>query len=152
MLRTIKIFTLFILSSSLWLACGDNESKQESEKKDTVSQETTKKDSEIKKEEPKPEVSEADLKNFMYSKEGTYGWQTTSDNLGIDFFKDGRLAVQGPGGESEMWVGKWSLTGDQLTMECKDCGKMKEKETVTVKIEGENLILGSKTYTRYAPR
>jgi hypothetical protein len=32
------------------------------------------------------------------------------------------------------------------------CGEMKPKETVTVKIDGENLILGDKTYTRYAPK
>jgi hypothetical protein len=96
----------------------------------------------------KGKASEADIKAFLVSKEGTFGWQTASDPILLDFFKDGRMPIQGPDGEASMWEGKWSLTGDKLTMERTDLGKT---ETVTVKIEGENLILCYKTYTRYSP-
>jgi hypothetical protein len=151
MIRIIKNLVFITLLSTLGLACGGSEAGKETENKDTSKQEAPEtSEPEAKKEEPK--VSEADLKNFLFSKENTFGWQTKSDNLGLDFFKDGRLAVQGPEGESTMWEGKWSLAGDQLTMECKDCGSMKAQQTVTVKIDGENLILGDKTYTRYAPK
>ncbi|MBP7281213.1 MAG: hypothetical protein KBA66_06545 [Leptospiraceae bacterium] len=94
-------------------------------------------------------ASEADIKAFLVSKEGTYGWNTTADQIGLDFFQDGRLHIQGPDGEATMWEGKWSVTGDKLTMERTDLSKT---ETVPVKIDGEKLILGDKTYTRYAPK
>lgn len=153
MFQKIKNLTFIaIFSVAFWSCGGGDSSTKESEKKDSVT-ENTSKESEIKEEEKKsPEVSEDDIKAFMFSKEGTYGWKTDADEILYDFFKDGRLAVQGPGGESAMWEGKWSLTGDQLTMECKDCGSLKEKQVYTVKIDGENLVLGDKTYTRYAPK
>jgi hypothetical protein len=153
MYSVLKKMTFLGLCASLLLACGGNESNQENTQKDTTKVEKTETESqETKKEEPKVEVSEADIKAFLNSKEGTYGWNPTTGDLGLDFFKDGRLVVQGPGGESELWEGKWSLAGDQLTMECTNCGKMPAKQTVQVKIDGENLVLGDKTYTRYAPK
>ncbi len=96
----------------------------------------------------KAKASEAEIKAFLVSKEGTFGWQTTADNISLDFFPDGRLHIQGPDGEATMWEGKWSVASNKLTMERTDLGKT---ETVQVKIDGENLILGDKTYTRYAP-
>jgi hypothetical protein len=151
MSKTIKLFTFITLFASLLVACGGKEANNQAEaKKDSVEEKTEQ--TESKAQEPaKPEVSEDALRTFLHSKENTFGWQTKSDNLGLDFFKDGRLSVEGPGGEAEMWQGTWTLAGDQLTMECKDCGKFPAKQTLTVKIEGEKLILGEKTYTRYAP-
>jgi hypothetical protein len=96
----------------------------------------------------KTKASEADIKAFLVNKEGTFGWQTTADNISLDFFPDGRLHIQGPDGEATMWEGKWSVAGDKLTVERTDLGKT---ETLQVKIDGENLILGDKSYTRYAP-
>ena len=95
-----------------------------------------------------PAVSEDAIRAFLMSKEGTYGWKTDADANTLDFFDDGRLPIQGPDGEATMWQGSWKLAGDQLTMTCAD---IKLNETVTVKIDGEKLILGSKTYTRYKP-
>lgn len=92
--------------------------------------------------------SEEDIKNFLYDVEGQYGWKTTSDSISFDFFKDGRLHIQGPDGEATMWEGSWTLKGDQLTMERIDIGKI---ETVRVKMDKEKLILGDKTYVRYKP-
>ena len=96
----------------------------------------------------KSKASEAEIKAFLVSKEGTFGWQTTEDKVSLDFFPDGRLHIQGPDGEATMWQGKWSLAGNTLTMERTD---LEKTETVEVKIEGENLILGNTTYTRSAP-
>jgi uncharacterized protein (DUF4415 family) len=154
MLKTIRIFALITLSSVLLVGCGGGDSaSKESDNKDSAQTEQPKKEeAEPKAETKAPEVSEDALRTFLHSKEGTYGWQTKANELSLDFFKDGRLAVEGPDGEATMWVGKWSLKGDQLTMECENCGSMKSKETVTVKIDGENLVLGEKTYTRYAPK
>lgn len=86
------------------------------------------------------------LKTFLYDTEGTYGWQTTADNISLDFIPDGRLHIQGPDGEATLWEGTWSLQGDQLTMDRKDLGKT---ETVTAKQDGEKLVLGERVYTRY---
>lgn len=96
-----------------------------------------------------PKVSEADLKAFLHSKEGTYGWQTKSDDISYDFFVDGRLAIQGPDGEATMWEGTWTLSGDQVHLVCAD---RKQDETLTAKIDGEKLVLGDKVYTRYQPQ
>lgn len=93
--------------------------------------------------------SDADIKSFLVSTEGSYGWKTTAEPITLDFFQDGRLHIQGPDGESTMWMGKWSLAGSQLTMQREDLGK---EVSVPVKIEGENLILGDKTYTRNKPQ
>ena len=96
----------------------------------------------------KSKPSEAEIKAFLISKEGTFGWQSTPDPIILDFFADGRMPIQGPEGEATMWEGKWSLSGNKLTMERTDLGKT---ETVEVKIEGESLNLGGKIYNRYAP-
>lgn len=85
---------------------------------------------------------------FLKDPEGYYGWQTTADKISFDFFDDGRLHIQGPDGEATMWEGKWELKGDQLTLQRADLNKT---ETVTVKIDGDKLVLGDKTYTRYKP-
>lgn len=89
---------------------------------------------------------EEPLKTFLYDTEGTYGWETTADNISLDFLQDGRLHIQGPDGEATLWEGTWSLKGDQLTMDRKDLGKT---ETVTAKQDGDKLVLGEKVYTRY---
>lgn len=91
---------------------------------------------------------EEQIKKFLYDTEGNYGWETTADNISFSFLQDGRLHIQGPDGEATMWEGTWTLKGDQLTMDRKDLGKT---ETVTVKMAGEKLVLGDKTYTRYSP-
>lgn len=96
-----------------------------------------------------PKVSEADLKAFLHSKEGTYGWETKSDDISYDFFVDGRLAIQGPDGESTMWEGTWTVKGDQVHLVCAD---RNQDETLTAKIDGEKLVLGNKVYTRYQPQ
>jgi hypothetical protein len=98
--------------------------------------------------EKKPEVSKEEekrLRNFLYAAPGTYGWKTKSDNKMLDFFRDGRLHIQGPDGEMTLWEGKWKLAGDQLTMVRPD---LKKTITVPVRIEGKNLKLGDKNYTR----
>jgi hypothetical protein len=93
--------------------------------------------------------SEADIKAFLVSTEGTFGWKTSAEPIMLDFFPDGGLHIQGPDGEATMWTGKWSLKGSELTMQREDLGK---EVTVGVKIDGENLILGDKTYTRVKPQ
>jgi len=155
MQKVIKNLALCMVSSAMLVACGEKKEGTDTQKQDTTTTKVENKDASSEpKEETKKETgaSEADIKAFLKSKEGTYGWNTDANKLGLDFFDDGRLHVQGPDGEATMWEGKWSLAGDQLTMECKGCGEMKPKETVTVKMDGEKLVLGDKTYTRYAPK
>lgn len=87
-----------------------------------------------------------DLKKFLYSTKGTYGWQPVKGTIMYDFFKDGRLSVQGPDGEATMWEGKWSLKGDQLTISYN-----KKTSTVTATIDGNDLLLDGQRYHRYKP-
>lgn len=93
--------------------------------------------------------AEAGLRKFLISTKGTYGWQPAQGDISYDFFRDGRLAVQGPDGEATMWEGKWSLKGDQLTMSYTNNDGKLIKSTVTVQIDGEDLLLSASRYTRY---
>lgn len=95
-----------------------------------------------------PPADEAAIRSFLLSKPGTYGWQTTSDKITLDFLPDGRLHIQGPDGEATMWEGSWELEGNILTMDRPDIGG---KRMVGVAPEGDNLILGDHLYTRYRP-
>jgi hypothetical protein len=91
---------------------------------------------------------EKKIRSFIISAANTYGWETKSNDISLDFFKDGRIHIQGPDGESTMWTGRWSLKGDKLTMKRPD---LEKTITVIVKINGENLILDNVIYNRYKP-
>ncbi len=144
MQKLIKVVFLALFPAVLLMGCGENEEKKSE-------QEATQTESNDAADAEEAQVSEEVLRAFLHSKEGTYGWNTTSDELGLDFFKDGRLHVQGPDGEATMWLGTWSLQGNQLTMQCEECGSMPSKQTFPIKIDGEKLLIGDKVYTRYAP-
>jgi hypothetical protein len=92
--------------------------------------------------------SESELRQFLYSKPNTYGWQPVEGNISYDFFKDGRLHVQGPDGEATMWQGTWRLKGDQVTLKVPD---PKTNKTFTVTIDGDDLLLDDLRYHRYTP-
>lgn len=89
--------------------------------------------------------AETEIRKFLHSTDGTYGWAPEKGDITYDFFKDGRLHVQGPDGEATMWEGKWILKGDQLTIIVPE---RKTKETVTVTIDGDDLLLNDKRYSR----
>ena len=137
MKKTTNMLLILSISMGLLIACGNKKTEDKSAEKKTETK------SENKTENNAP--NEEEIRNFLHSTEGTYGWKTTSDDITFDFFKDGRLHIQGPDGEATMWEGKWSLAGDQLTMERADLNKT---QTVTAKINGEKLMLDDKTYER----
>lgn len=91
---------------------------------------------------------EKNIKTFILSTKNTYGWENKTNNISLDFFKDGRLHIQGSEGEASMWEGKWSLKGNKLTMKRPD---LKKTIIVTVKINNDFLILDNITYKRYKP-
>jgi hypothetical protein len=91
---------------------------------------------------------EQKIKSFILSRHNTYGWETKSDDIHLDFLKDGRLHVQGPDGEATMWEGKWSLKGDKITMYRPD---LEKTITVKVRIEGDILYLNEIKYIRIKP-
>lgn len=126
---------LAVFLIAVMVSCGQGKDSSEVTDKDTPTEN-----------ESKP--NEEQIRNFLYDTEGNYGWQTTSDDITFSFFQDGRLHIQGLDGEATMWEGTWTLKGDQLTMDRKDLGKT---ETLTVERDGEKLLLGDKTYTRYSP-
>jgi len=90
-------------------------------------------------------VDEKKLRTFLHSTAGTYGWETASEDVSLDFFEDGRLHIQGPDGEATMWEGTWSLEGNKLTMSRTD---LKTMIRVDAKIEGDQLILDGIPYVR----
>jgi len=92
--------------------------------------------------------SESEIRRFLYSTPNTYGWQPVKGEISYDFFKDGRLHVQGSDGEASMWEGTWKLKGDQLTLKIPDRNTNK---TFTVTIDGDELLLDDVRYRRYAP-
>ncbi len=138
--KVVYIFALVGISA-LFFSCKSSAKTEETTKTEQAPVETPVTEA--------PVASEADIKAFLNSKEGTYGWQTTSSTNMLDFFADGRLHIQGPDGEATMWLGTWKIAGDKVTMVCQD---IKLDETVSAKIDGEKLILGDKTYTRYKPQ
>jgi hypothetical protein len=90
-----------------------------------------------------------DLRGFLLSEPGTYGWQTSGDDIMLDFLADGRLHIQGPDGESTMWEGHWGLHGDgTVTLFRTDLGR---EDTLQAVREGDGLRLGDRLYTRYRP-
>ncbi len=95
-----------------------------------------------------PGQAEADLRKFLHSTPGTYGWSPVKGDISYDFFVDGRLHVQGPDGEATMWTGTWKLKGDRLTLVVPE---LKKNSTVTVAIEGDELLLDGERYRRYTP-
>ena len=96
-----------------------------------------------------PVVDDSTLRAFLLSEPGTYGWQTASDKITLDFLPDGRLHIQGPDGEATMWEGKWKVEAHTLIMDRPDLGG---KRTVNVVLDNDgSLLLGDKIYTRYRP-
>ncbi len=95
-----------------------------------------------------PNDEEIKLKAFLMSPEGTCGWETKNDKITFDFLKDGNLNIQKSKGKGGEWDGTWKLKGHELTLFRPD---LKKAQTDTVKMEGDKLILGHKTYTRYKP-
>jgi len=92
--------------------------------------------------------SESELRQFLYSAPNTYGWQPVEGNISYDFFKDGRLHVQGPDGEATMWQGTWKLKGNQVTLKVPE---LKTNKTFTVTIDGDDLLLDDLRYHRNVP-
>jgi hypothetical protein len=92
-----------------------------------------------------PKLNEDELKLFLYSIEGTYGWATKSNNITFDFFTDGRLHIQGPDGEATMWQGSWKLKQDQLTLDRVDLNRL---VTYKMAILSDTLLLDTTVYTR----
>jgi hypothetical protein len=88
---------------------------------------------------------EARIREFLYASPGSLGWQTRSDDKKLDFVRDGRLRILGPDGSGKTWEGKWSLTGTEITMERPD---LKNTTTLRVGIQGADLKLGDRLYTR----
>ena len=92
-----------------------------------------------------PKLNEDELKLFLYSIEGTYGWATKSNNITFGFFTDGRLHIQGPDGEATMWQGSWKLKQDQLTLDRVDLNRL---VTYKMAILSDTLLLDTTVYTR----
>ncbi len=86
------------------------------------------------------------LLEFLHSTEGSYGWQPFEGEISYDFFRDGRLHIQGEDGEATMWQGVWTLTGNQLTLVNSD---LQTSKTVTAVKDGEDLLLNGQRYYRY---
>ena len=130
-----------LLASTMLVSCNETESAKDADPTSTEITVPTEATS------PAPVLvqPEADLKAFLHSKEGTYGWKTTADSITYDFFTDGRLHIQGPDGEATMWEGKWKLKGNQLTLISEE---RKLNETATIKMLNDTLFLGDKAYTR----
>ena len=131
-----------LISIHLLSSCAPNTKSVQEEQ--TPTEETAVKSDSVLQAEANAE--EDDLRKFLLSTEGGYGWETKSDKIGLDFFEDGRLHIQGPDGESTMWEGTWKLKGKRLTMVRPD---LKTTETESASIDGEKLVIGTKVYTRY---
>ncbi|MCB1201564.1 MAG: SH3 domain-containing protein [Leptospiraceae bacterium] len=96
------------------------------------------------------EMSESDVNKFLTTPE--YGWVNTRSTYFIAFFKDGRLSLQGDKGEETMWEGSWKLSGNRVTLSCKEIKELKGfklNATYTVEKNGDLLKLGSESFKVY---
>lgn len=89
-----------------------------------------------------------DLRSFLHSTPGTYGWSPVEGGISYDFFPEGRLHAQGSDGEASMWEGTWSLDGNELTMKIP---ALESNSTVTVEVSDGDLLLDGVRYRRYSP-
>ena len=141
MKRAVLISGLVLMTSLLFHAF----SGPSKEKVAVVSTDTLQAEEEVISEE-ELKIKETELWEFLISTEGTYGWETKTDKISLDFFEDGRLHIQGPDGEATMWEGSWKLKGDRLSMVRPD---LKSTETESVSRNGDKLMIGAVEYTRY---
>lgn len=92
-------------------------------------------------------TSDAELRTFLTSLEGTYGWETAGGELSYDFWPSGKVHIQGKDGEATMWQGDWTLADGTITVT--------EPSLPTVvfraRKQGDNLILNDVVWTRYRP-
>lgn len=149
MKRTTLILGMLFSLSALFYSCGSSEeTNNDTEEQEIVENMELTSSEADDLDGANPDADEEQIRNFLHSTEGTYGWKSTQEEFFYDFFKDGRLHIQGAEGESTMWEGKWSLKGNILTLENPDEDLI---EDVTVKIEGANISLGGVAYERYKP-
>lgn len=141
-MKHLLLISTLAISLHLLPSCAPNNKPVQEEQ--PLKEETTLKSDSVLQAEAN--AAEDELRKFLISTEGTYGWETKSDNISLDFFEDGRLHIQGPDGEATMWEGSWKLKGKRLTMERPD---LKTTETESANKDGENLVIGTKVYTRY---
>ncbi|NJL12199.1 MAG: hypothetical protein HC913_03800 [Microscillaceae bacterium] len=151
MKKTVRYFTL-LLGLSLASCGGGNNPEAKEDKYKTAEQSEESEGEAVNEatdaEETSKEMtgkSEAEYRAFLISPEGTYGWRSPSDDKSLDFFKDGRLFIQGPDGEAPTWESSWALEGEQLTIKFAD---IELEQTYTVRIKGENLKLDELVYSR----
>lgn len=117
MKKVSSILGYSFLSFFILTSCGSSskEKKEDSKKTDEKTSKSDtlnvnqKKDS-IESKELVYEKLEEEIKLFLISTENTYGWETKSNDISLDFFKDGRLHIQGPDGESTMFQIKNYMT------------------------------------------
>lgn len=146
MKKPILTLAPMLISCFLFTACIENTGE---DSVDVTATEETEKEEVYRDNHSGEEIDpekEGKLRTFLHSVKNTYGWQTGSDEIMLDFFEDGRLAIQGADGEAAMWEGTWDLMGDQLTMKRPDLNKT---ITVTAEKNGNKLILDGVEYTRY---
>ncbi len=162
MKKTFVIFTLGL--SAFLVSCGGGNTEPTS---GTIVEKLEETSGEIRTESntapnaPKTEVqtegiveesqsTDEEIIAFLPSIDGTFGWVTADENdISYDFFPTNNgLHIQGPDGEATMWQGTWSVSEGKVRIVCKD---RNQDEQLVVKIDGEKLVLGDKTYTRYSP-
>lgn len=149
MKKLILTFAIAFSFSSLFISCGSSDGTEENDADQEIVDDMELTSSEADDlDGANPEANEQEIKNFLYSTEGTYGWKSTQAEWFYDFFKDGRLHIQGAEGEATMWEGKWSLEGNILTLENPDEDLV---EDVTVFIDGDKILIGGVPYERYKP-
>lgn len=147
MRKLFFIISLIFCFTVYLTACQTKDSSKTEKNVDSTSEKT---DSSVNNHEQKPDNSATNksadkIRSFIVDAKDTYGWKTAGDEITLDFLEDGRLHIQGSDGEASMSEGKWSLDGDQLTMKRPD---LKTTKTITVKIEGDKLLLGGVVYDR----
>ena len=131
---------LYILIASLFIifsACnGNSDSNNDTESNDTTLIE------EVQVENTN-QVSEEELVQFITAPD--FGWKKSDEMYFLAFFPDGRLSIQGDGGEETMSEGTWEVSGSQVTLHFTDEGTT---ENYKARIDGQNLFLGD---TKYEP-
>lgn len=142
MKKPILMFIMIFSVSALFFSCGSSDVSEENN--DDMGLATIETD---EQQEVASDVSEDIIKTFLNGTTDFPGWTIVDGEGDLYYFKEGgTLEIVLNDGQSTEMYGKWSLIGNNLSVE--NMNYDGATETGVIKIDGETFIFGEKVFKR----